>query len=311
MSLPASFPELASLDLFTTVVEVGSVSRAAKAHGITQPSASSRLKHLERQLGLQLLERSPSGSRPTDAGVVVAEWAEAILRAAHELNAGLGAFRAEQTGRLRIAASFTIAEYLLPQWLDRFSRQHPKDSIALEVLNSTVVTERVRRGEADLGFIESPSAAAGLVSQTVGSDELVTVVAPGHPWSRRGSVPVEALAATPLVMREAGSGTRQALESALIELGLGPPTTVLELGSTSAVRTAVVHGNAPTVISRLAVAAEINSAQLVEIHIRGLRIERQLRAIWPEGSTLSSLARALLNDLSAETSRPARARQHS
>lgn len=295
MPLPASFPELASLDLFATVVEVGSVSQAARIHGITQPSASSRLKHLERQLGFAVLERSPTGSRPTDAGVLVAGWADAILRAARELNAGLGAFQAEQVGRLRIAASFTIAEYLLPQWLDRFSRLHPNDSIALEVLNSTAVTQRVRDGEADLGFIESPSPASGLASQTVGTDELITVVAPDHPWSGRQSVPVEALAATALVMRETGSGTRQALEAALESLGLGAPTTVLELGSTSAVRTAVIHGNAPTVISRLAVTAEIDSGKLTEIGVKGLTIERQLRAIWPEGSQLSSLARAFLD----------------
>jgi len=122
MPLGPSFPELASLDLFVSVVELGSVSRAAAAHGVAQPSASSRLKHLERQLGLTLLERSPSGSVPTDAGVVVAGWAEAILRSAHALKAGLSAFQAEQAGRLRIAASFTIAEYLLPQWLGRFAR---------------------------------------------------------------------------------------------------------------------------------------------------------------------------------------------
>ena len=85
MPLGPSFPELASLDLFVSVVELGSVSRAAAAHGVAQPSASSRIRHLERQLGMILLERSPSGSIPTDAGVVVAGWAEAILRSAHEL----------------------------------------------------------------------------------------------------------------------------------------------------------------------------------------------------------------------------------
>ena len=99
MPLPASFPDLASLDLFVSIIELSSVSRAAEAHGITQPSASSRLKHLERQVGMKLLDRGPGGSIPTDAGVVVAGWADAILRAAHELNAGLSAFQAEQTGR--------------------------------------------------------------------------------------------------------------------------------------------------------------------------------------------------------------------
>lgn len=297
MPLPASFPELASLDLFVSVIELGSVSRAADAHGITQPSASSRIKHLERQVGMRLLERGPSGSRPTDAGVVVAGWADTILRAAHELDAGLTAFQAAQTGRLRIAASFTIAEYLLPQWLDRFSRDHPRDSIALEVANSTTVLDRLRQGSADLGFIETTSGLSGLDEAVVGHDELVTVVSPGHPWAARGTVPVEALAATPLVMRESGSGTREALAAALRELGLGEPSAVLELGSTSAVRAAVVHGNSPTVISRLAVAAEVDAGQLVEIAVPDLVVGRDLRAVWPSGTDLPTLARALLDDV--------------
>ncbi|NNE74743.1 MAG: LysR family transcriptional regulator, partial [Acidimicrobiales bacterium] len=183
MPLRPSFPDLASLDLFVSVVELGSVSRAARAHGIAQPSASSRLKNLERQLGLTLLERGPSGSAPTEAGVVVAGWAEPILRAAAELDAGLSAYQAEQTGRLRIAASFTIAEYLLPQWLDQFSRAHPADSVALEVVNSATVIERVRAGASDLGFIETPLAVADLGQRVVANDQLVTVVAPDHPWA--------------------------------------------------------------------------------------------------------------------------------
>ena len=131
----------------------------------------------------------------------------------------------------------------------------------------------------------------------VGHDELVTVVAPSHPWAERKSVPVEALAATPLVTREAGSGTREALEKALRDLGLGEPGAVLELGSTSAVRAAVVQGNAPTVISRLAIGAEVAGGQLVEIETPNLTIGRDLRAVWPTGTELPPLARALLDEL--------------
>lgn len=298
MPLGPAFPELASLDLFVSVVELGSVSRAAKAHGIAQPSASSRLKHLERQLGLQLLTRSPSGSVPTDAGVVVAGWAERILRSAHQLKAGLEAFQAEQSGRLRVTASFTIAEYLLPQWLGRFAREHPGDSVALEVANSTSVIERLRAGTADLGFIETTSTVTDLDEQIVGTDELIAVVARRHPWARLGTVPVEALAATPLVTREAGSGTREAFEAALADLDLGPPTAVLELGSTSAVRSAVIDGNSPTVISRLAVADEIANGSLVEIEVTDLAISRILRAVWLKNQPLPPLAAQLLQSLS-------------
>lgn len=297
MPLPPSFPDIASLDLFVSIVELGSVSRAATAHGITQPSASGRIRHLERQVGMKLLDRGPTGSVPTDAGVVVAGWAEGILRAAQELQSGLSAIQAEQAGRLRVAASFTIAEYLLPQWLERFSQAHPGDSIALDVANSSAVIDALHAGTADLGFIETPSEVTDLAQQVVASDELICVVSPAHPWSRTRRVPVEALAATPLVTRESGSGTRDALEAALSELDLGAPPSVLELGSTSAVRSAVLIGNSPTVISRLAVASELSSGSLVEVEVTGLVIARELRAIWSPRSSLPTLAEQLLASL--------------
>ncbi|MFT7474565.1 MAG: DNA-binding transcriptional LysR family regulator [Verrucomicrobiales bacterium] len=297
MPLSASFPDLTALDLYASVVELGSLGRAARTHGIAQPSASSRIRNLERQLGVTLLTRSPSGSVPTPEGVVISGWTDAILRAAHELEAGLAALKAEQVGRLRIVASYTIAEYLLPGWLGRFTREHPGDTVALDVKNSTHVLVQLERGDADIGFIETPTPTPTMSEAVVGHDQLVAVVPPGHPWAQIDSVEMSELVETPLVMREQGSGTREALEQALQEAGHGLPVSVLELGSTSAVRSAVLSGNSPTVISRLAVANELLDGQLVEVEVRDLTIERDLRAVWPTGKPLPKLAQALLADL--------------
>ena len=298
MPLSASFPDLTALDLFTTVIEVGSLGKAAKVHGIAQPSVSSRIRNLERQVGVTLLERTTTGCVPTPEGIVVSGWADEILRAAHDLEAGLVAIKAEQVGRLRIAASYTIAEYLLPAWLGRFAREHPQDTVALDVENSTHVLAQLDRGEADIGFIETPLATPSMEETVVGRDQLVAVVPPDHPWAkRRRRVTMDELAETPLVMREKGSGTREALEQALTDTGHGAPVSVLELGSTSAVRSAVLTGNSPTVISRLAVAGEVSSGQLVEVKVAGLAIERDLRAVWPVGRALPKLATALLGDI--------------
>ncbi|NNE74844.1 MAG: LysR family transcriptional regulator, partial [Acidimicrobiales bacterium] len=155
----------------------------------------------------------------------------------------------------------------------------------------------VRSGASDLGFIETPLAVADLGQRVVANDQLVTVVAPDHPWATRATIPVEALAATPLVTREPGSGTREALEAVLRERRLGAPTSVLELGSTSAVRAAVLRGNAPTVISRLAVAAELDAGTLVEIDVGDLVIQRDLRAVWSPRTQLPPLATDLLASL--------------
>ena len=220
MPLPPTFPELSALDLFASVVALGSVSRAAAAHGVTQPTASARMQHLERQLGVRLLDRSPTGSVPTDAGHLVAGWAEGVLAAADELRVGAEAIAARSAGRLRLVASYTIAEYLLPAWLGRFRRTHPDRAVELGVANSAEVLLAVRSRRADLGFVESPTAVDDLASRALGTDDLVVVVPPTHPWSRRASVPAEQVAATALVLREPGSGTRESLEAALLDTDL-------------------------------------------------------------------------------------------
>lgn len=297
MPLAPTTPELSALDLFVSVVHLGSLSRAAAAHHITQPSASARVRSLERQLGIRLLERSPSGSVPTAAGSLVAGWAEGVLRSADELNAGVAALKARRNGRLRVAASFTIAEYLLPPWLEQFLRNRPDDSIELDVKNSSIVLERLAANAADLGFVESPVETPTMNSQIVAFDRLVTVVGRTHPWAALTSVPLEALLTTSLVVRERGSGTREALEQTLAGLGHPPPAAALELGSTSAVRAAVISGGPPTVVSHLAVAADLDAGSLVEVPVEGLRIERRLRAVWPADRPLRDLATALLAQL--------------
>jgi DNA-binding transcriptional LysR family regulator len=295
--LATDFPDLAALDLFRSVVDLGSVSAAAKAHLITQPSASSRIRTLERQLGVTLLDRSPTGSVPTPEGQLIAGWASNMLRVADDLAAGVASLKAERSGLLRLAASYTVAEYLLPPWLESFLADRPGDSVTLEVTNSQTVLDRLDTGAVDMGFVESPAIPPTIAEQVVASDELIAVVAARHAWAARPLVELEEFAATPLVLRERGSGTRQALEDVLIRMGCDAPRSALDLGSISAVRIAVINGSSPTVISRLAVAEDITNGRLVEITVPGLQIERTLRAVWPRRTELPRLAAALLASL--------------
>lgn len=297
MPLPPDFPELAALDLLRSVVRSGSLSRAAEAHGITQPSASSRIRTLERQLGLTVLDRSPTGSLPTPDGRLVASWADDVLQSADALASGVAALQADQHGLLRIAASYTIAEYVLPPWLDEFLAERTGESVTLDVTNSHAVIDRVDAGAVDLGFVESLGVSASMNEQVVGTDELVVVVAARHPWASERRIDLDTLAATPLVLRERGSGTREALERTLTALGHDAPRSALDLGSLSAVRIAVVNGSSPAVISRLAVEDDLARGRLVAIEVPGLSIPRRLRAIWPKRSEPPRLASALLEML--------------
>ncbi|MFD0364169.1 LysR family transcriptional regulator [Nocardia sp. GCM10030253] len=294
MPLSPRVPDLAALDLLLSVIELGSLGRAAEAHGISQPSASSRIRYLEKLVGLPVLERTTLGSRPTPAGALIAEWARGVVDAAGQLDAGIDTLRAERDSRLRVAASQTVAEYLFPGWLMTLRAAAPATTIALESGNSVEVAHAVLDGRAAIGFIESPQSFRGIESHVVARDRLVVVVAPQHQWARHGSVALEELAETPLIQREIGSGTRTWFEHAVAHGIPGwQPTVALELSSTTAIKTAVASGVGPAVLSSLAVAAEIAAGTLVSPTVTSLDLDRTLRAIWPTGQRLTGPARDL------------------
>ncbi|MEV5507219.1 LysR family transcriptional regulator [Streptomyces orinoci] len=287
-------PDLGALELLLAVARLGSLGRAARELGISQPAASGRIRSMERLLGVALVERSPRGSRLTDAGVLVTDWARRVVEAAEALDAGAQALRTRRDSRLRVAASMTIAEYLLPGWLVALRMERPGTAVSLYAGNSAAVAARLLSGEADLGFVEGLEVPAGLDGAVIGHDRLVVVTAPGRPWSRRRK-PLEAeeLAAAPLILRERGSGTRQVLDAALAGRG-GPARPLLELASTTAVKAAVVSGAGPSVLSELAVGEELAARRLVEVPVAGLRLRRDLRAVWPLGHRPVGPARELL-----------------
>src|SRR5579875_2763125 len=194
MPLPPETPELVDLDLLLSVAELGSVGRAATAHGISQPSASTRLARLERRLGVALLARSPRGSKLTPAGEAVAAWARPVVSTTQALTDGVRTLRADQAARLHVAASLTVAEYLLPRWLLALRRAHPSVDVAATVANSAEVCEHVRAGRVELGFVETPDKPRGLTTGEVGTDRVALFVAGGYPLAARGGGPVAAAA---------------------------------------------------------------------------------------------------------------------
>ncbi|MFE0676738.1 LysR family transcriptional regulator [Streptomyces sp. NPDC058867] len=285
-------PDLGALELLLAVARLGSLGGAARELGITQPAASSRIRSMERQLGVALVDRSPRGSRLTDAGALVTDWARRIVEAAEAFDVGAQALRDRRDSRLRVAASMTIAEYLLPGWLLALRAGRPDTAVSLLAGNSASVAERLLADEADLGFVEGLTLPTGLDSVVIAHDRLIVVTAPGHPWARRRR-PLTAgeLAVTPLILREKGSGTRQVLDTALG--GLARP--LIELSSTTAVKAAAVSGAGPAVLSELAVREELSLRRLVSIPLADVSLARDLKAVWPAGHRPVGPARDLLH----------------
>lgn len=294
--LSARVSDLAPFDLLLGVASLGSLGRAAQARGISQPAASTQVRRLERQLGITLIERSPRGSRLTPSGELVAGWAQPAIDAAAALDAGIGTLRARRDAVLRVAASMTVAEYLLPGWLTALRARDHGTTVALTAGNSAEVADAVRTGAADFGFVEGPDLPAGLQARAAGTDTLAVVISPAHPWARRraGITPAE-LAGTPLVSREPASGTRRYLEHALLaQAGLEPVPPVAELSSTTAIKSAVAAGIGPAVLSSLAVAPELTAGTLRAVRVAGLDLTRTLHAVSAAGRQLTGPAADLL-----------------
>lgn len=273
------WPDLAVLDLLVAVSEQGGVSAAARTVGMAQPNATRALNRLEDQLGLRLVRRGRTGSTLTEEGTVVVDWARQVLTAADQLIIGTEALHARHRTELSVAASMTVAEHLLPAWLAELRRREPESRVSVAVHNSEDVFDEVRAGRCPIGFVESPRIPRGVQSLTVAHDRLVVVVAGDHRWARRRRpLSIAELAATPLVVREQGSGTRSTLDAALRGHDPVPPT--LELSSNAAVRAGVASGAGPAVLSILAVHSALRSGEMRAVPVEGLDLHRRMRAVW-------------------------------
>ncbi|HTW15509.1 MAG TPA: LysR substrate-binding domain-containing protein [Nocardioides sp.] len=278
-------PDLPSLRLLADVARHGSIGAAGRVAGISQQSASERLRAMEAQTGLVLVQRAASGSSLTSAGRLLVEWSTRLLEQADEVEVALRTLRQERTEELRVFASMTTAEYLLPRWLVRL-RQQRSVTVSLHATNSEAVLGAVRSGEAGLGFVEGPGDLSGLASRAVGDDELMLVAAPDDPWARRRRpLDAAAVAARPLTSRERGSGTRGVIEDAMTRAGaaLAPPEA--ELTTNAAVVGSVRAGSPPAFVSRRAVERDLDSGLLVAVPTTGLDLRRRFTAVWVGGRT--------------------------
>ncbi|ADP82373.1 LysR family transcriptional regulator [Pseudofrankia inefficax] len=298
MPLPSWATDLATLDLLLSVAETGSVGGAARAHGISQPSASERLARLERLFGVPLLVRTRRGSTLTPTGEAVVAWIHPVVDAAQALADGVLSLRADQRARLRLTASLTVAEYLLPRWLLVLRRGHADLEISASVANSADVCAAIRSGRADLGFVESPDVPADLGRRVVGTDGLALVVAARYPLAARADRDLRAgdLVDVPLLLREPGSGTRETFLRALAgALGRTPSIPrATSLGSTATILATVRAGGGVGVVSARAAAAGLATGELVRLRVADLALERPLHAVW-SGQAPSPLAAELID----------------
>ena len=271
------------LEALIHLVEERSFSRAAKKMHLTQPSLTKHIRNVEEALGAKIVNRSSRSLDLTAEGRVLYDYARRIIKLRDEARERVLRLREEEAGDIRIAASTIPATYILPYAIGGFRKKHPRIRTTVRTADSSDVIETVLDNGAEIGFIGKKPSGGKLIAEELWKDRLVLAVPAGHPWAKRRSIRVAQLSEAPFVIREKGSGTREALEECLRDTaGPGQPQLDIaaELGSSEAVKEAVIAGLGISVISVHAIRRELKSGILAALAIEGCPIERSFYLIY-------------------------------
>ncbi|MFM2107232.1 MAG: HTH-type transcriptional activator CmpR [Pseudomonadota bacterium] len=276
------------LRLFLALADTGSVSAAARALHVTQPTASMQLKEITQSIGMPVYEVVGKRVFLTEAGRELAETARAIAGEWEALRQKFDAMRGLTRGRLRVALVNT-AQYFMPRLLGGFCQQHPEIDISLQVLNRDGVVARLRDNLDDLYIMSMPPADIELDDDVFMPNPLLLVAASTHPLARKRKLPIEKLATDRFILRESGSGTRMATEQ-LFAAQSFRPNMRMELGSNEAIRQAVAAGLGVAVLSRHALESGQGNDEVVALDVQGFPVHSQWHVVSPKGKRLSPIA---------------------
>jgi DNA-binding transcriptional LysR family regulator len=258
---------LEQLRIFVAVAERQHVTRAAEALNMTQSAVSAAVSALEARHGVALFDRIGRGVAINPAGEVFLREARAVLARAGQAETALADLSGLNRGRLRIHASQTIANHWLPARLAAYHAAHPGIALEVAIGNTAEVAGAVSEGVAELGLVEGMVEDPGLSREAIARDRLCLVVGRDHPWASAPPRTRQDLLASSWVVREAGSGTRAALNLALEpwSLTVADLTIAMTLPANEAVRGAVEAGAGAAVLSRALSALRIETGRLVEV----------------------------------------------
>ncbi len=278
------------LRVFHAVARRESYSRAAEDLHISQPAVSKHVLDLEEELGFKLFHRLGRRIILTEAGRLMGDYAQRIFVLADEARRALEELQGLERGRLKLGASSTPGNYLLPRTLAAFQARYPRLEVSLDIMASHDVVDRILRQDLDLGFVGA-TFDAELHVQPYVEDDVVLVLRPGHPLALVRAIPREALEKETFILRDAGSGTRTVTESQLKARGI-TIRRMLELRSVEAIKQAVAAGLGISFISHYAVTLEVRHKVLAAAADRQLRFRRPLVMISRKDARLSPAALA-------------------
>jgi len=270
---------LRQLEIFSSVVKCGSFSEAAKELSLSQPAVSMSISQFENILGERVFDRVDRALMLNDRGRAILPLAVELCSRANELEIDSSSRPAEFVGSVKVGASSTIGNYLLPVILGGFVKQYSKVDVSLNSSNTEQVLEDLSSFKTDIAFIEGISVSPELQALPWREDRLVIVAPPNHPLVKRPPADLQELLDNPdWILRERGSGTRTIFENALGDQ-MHRLSVYLELGHTEAIKSAVAGGLGVSCLSVIAVKSMLEHGELVEVAVPFLDLKRRLYVV--------------------------------
>ncbi len=292
---------IAELEALKAVAETGSFTRAADRLGMSQPGLSRQIQRLERQLGTRLLERRGTGAIPTDAGHESMQFAIRTISDFEALVSRFGPDPSALSGVIRIVASSTPVEYLVPSLIAEFTKEHIGISVEVLVADSAQVARTLGNRQADLGLSGMPSTAIGYSAVPMSQDEVVLAVSSEHSFADQRSITIDQLKDENIIEREGGSGTWQTVVQSLSAAGIELPEhrVSMTLGSTQAVVAAVDQNLGVGFVTKHAVE---NRTRIHALRIEGLSLERDLNLIYESARVRGRHTQAFIDFIESKSS---------
>lgn len=269
--------DLHKLEIFYWVAEHNSFSKAAELLSLRQPTVSAHVQELEAAVGGKLLYRVPGKVSLTPLGQLVVEHAKSLLAFKRETVAAIEQFHGTLSGELWIGGSSIPGEYLLPARLGHFTKKYPGVKPVLRIGDSSEVIADLLDGKVEIAYVGMQRGDPRLKFVKVWDDEMVLAVPKEHPWSSRKMVRLADLRSERFISREHGSGTLDAIHELLAQSGKSAAELLhitMELGSTEAVKQALLAGFGFSILSRISINHELDDGRIIAVPIRGLKMER-------------------------------------
>lgn len=305
---------LHQLATFQVVAKHCSYVRAAEELHFSQPAVSAQIHQLEESLGVKLFDKIGRKTHLTQAGEELYHYSQKIFALIDETLNTMSALASPHSGRLSVGADTTVGTYVIPNLLGKFRQIYPKVEITLEVVNPTPLLEELRNNRIDMAIMSRIPDDAPVFAAPFAHNELVLIAPPTHRLAGL-KVPFAELSCERFLMREMGSGTRSALETAFREAGF-PLQVSMQVGNNSAIKQSVEAGLGIALISRVAIDMELETNRLVILDVEGFPLTRQWLLVHLKDKNLSATARAFKafmlqhTEMSLRTERIMRKKKH-